>query len=255
MPFDPANNITGRVAKPPKGIVYGIGGVGKTTFAASAPVPYIIQTEEGSDEFNVTRSPLVTAWSDIFEIIKWIGTTDQPYKTLVIDSLDHAEPLLHKHLEAKHGMPLEKINGGFYRWRAAAATEWRDLDEALKKLRDRKNMAIIMLAHYKIKQVDDPRFDTYERIQLKLDEQASSLLYELNDFVGFLDFDKRAIATNDEDRKRIVSTGQRKLYLADNPAYQSKGRRGLPDSVDVPDHKKGGNPFEPFAKAFAEVSK
>jgi len=250
MPFDPSTITTGRINKPPKGIVYGIGGCGKSTFAAYAPNPFFIQTEAGSDEFDIARSPVVKDWKDIFEIIKWLGTTEHGHKTLVIDSLDHAEPLLHKHLEAEKNLPLEKINGGFYRWRAAAAVEWRDFDAALCKLRDKKGMAVIQLAHYKIKVIEDPRFDSYERIQLKLDEAASSLLYELNDFVGFLDCDKKAIQTNDEDRKRVVSTGQRKLFLSDNPAYQSKGRRGLPEFVDVADHKKGGNPFAAFAEAW-----
>ena len=38
---------SGRENKPPRIMVYGQEGVGKSTFGASAPAPIIIQTEDG----------------------------------------------------------------------------------------------------------------------------------------------------------------------------------------------------------------
>ena len=38
---------TGKEAQPPRIMIYGSEGVGKSTFAASAPKPIFIQTEDG----------------------------------------------------------------------------------------------------------------------------------------------------------------------------------------------------------------
>ena len=43
--------------KPPRVLAYGPPGVGKTTFAASAPSPIFIQTEDGADVVGAARFP------------------------------------------------------------------------------------------------------------------------------------------------------------------------------------------------------
>ena len=40
----------GRTPKPPRLLVYGTEGIGKSTFAAQAPHPIFVQTEDGLDE-------------------------------------------------------------------------------------------------------------------------------------------------------------------------------------------------------------
>ena len=43
---------TGRENKPPRIMLYGQEGVGKSTFGASAPAPIFIQTEDGLGEID-----------------------------------------------------------------------------------------------------------------------------------------------------------------------------------------------------------
>ena len=44
--------------KPPRILLYGVEGVGKTTFAACAPAPIFIRTEDGLGELEVPAFPL-----------------------------------------------------------------------------------------------------------------------------------------------------------------------------------------------------
>ncbi|WP_423830963.1 AAA family ATPase, partial [Staphylococcus pseudintermedius] len=43
-------------------LVWGVSGVGKTTFAAAAPNPIFLCTEEGAESLNVARFPLLTSY-------------------------------------------------------------------------------------------------------------------------------------------------------------------------------------------------
>ena len=52
------NIQTGRENKPPRIMIYGSEGVGKSTFGASAPGAIFIQTEDGLGEIDCRKFPL-----------------------------------------------------------------------------------------------------------------------------------------------------------------------------------------------------
>ena len=47
---------TARVVKPPKGIVYSMPGVGKSTFAAQSAAPYVLDCENGLSTVYVHKT-------------------------------------------------------------------------------------------------------------------------------------------------------------------------------------------------------
>lgn len=53
-----ANITTGRDNRPPRLMIYGQEGVGKSTFGANAPAPIFIQTEDGLGEIDCAKFPL-----------------------------------------------------------------------------------------------------------------------------------------------------------------------------------------------------
>jgi hypothetical protein len=57
------NIQTGRENKPPRIMIYGSEGVGKSTFGASAPKPIFIQTEDGLGEIDCAKFPLAKSVS------------------------------------------------------------------------------------------------------------------------------------------------------------------------------------------------
>ena len=52
------SKVTRNKAKTERVIIYGESGLGKTTFATSAPSPIVIQTEDGLGEIDVPCFPL-----------------------------------------------------------------------------------------------------------------------------------------------------------------------------------------------------
>ena len=227
------------VNKNPMMIVHGPIGIGKTSFAASAETPVILATEQGADFINCKRAK-IKDFNDMLEWIKLLATTENTYKTIIVDSLDHFEPMLLAQLVTDKGVPLDKINGGFFRWRSAAQEYWANFLLYLNKWQAKKCGSVILLAHNKVKDVLDPRTDTYSRYVLKLDDSATAYLTESVDLIGFMDQSIAVMDTNEDGRKRGVSNGKRRLYFAESPAYLSKRRPpGIPDYIELPSASEG----------------
>ena len=91
--------------KPPRILIYGVSGVGKTTLAASAPSPVFILTEDGLGALDVPHFSLATSFDDILQAQGALYTEPHEFKTVVVDSLDWLEPLVWKHVCERNGWP------------------------------------------------------------------------------------------------------------------------------------------------------
>ena len=90
-----ANVIKGKVEVPIAFLIYGVEGIGKSTFAAGAPSPIFIEPEsDGTARLDTQRFPRPEAWSDITDAVSSLTVDDHRFQTLVIDTLDAAEGLL-----------------------------------------------------------------------------------------------------------------------------------------------------------------
>ncbi|HHK41312.1 MAG TPA: oxidoreductase, partial [Planctomycetaceae bacterium] len=81
----------GKQPMPPRLVVYGTEGVGKSTFASQAPAPIFIQTEDGLAEIDCDRFPLSTTFDDVTAALSELHSEKHDYQTVVIDSLDWLE--------------------------------------------------------------------------------------------------------------------------------------------------------------------
>src|ERR1043165_5226016 len=93
----------GRVQLPHFVLVYGVDGVGKTTFAAEAPDCVFIGTEAGYGLLDVARFPTPRNFSEVLATVQLLINEKHEYKTLALDSLDWMEPLVHAHVSQKNG--------------------------------------------------------------------------------------------------------------------------------------------------------
>jgi len=221
--------------KPPFIVVYGQAGVGKTTLGAQAPNPVFLQTEAGEGTLEINAFPQVKDFAEALEAIATLIEHEHDYETLVIDSLDHLEPIIWKEVCKTQGIDsIEKL--GYGKGYVFALDYWRELMAALNALRAKKGMAVIMIAHTHIRKFESPDSDTYDRYEIKLHKKASGLVQESVDAVLFA---KHVVVTKKEDkgfgqtRVRGVSTGERVLCANEKPGFVAKNRYGLPDEIDL----------------------
>lgn len=221
--------------KPPIITIYGGHGVGKTTFGASAPSPIFLKTEDGLGKIRARAFPLVKSYTDMLKAIGTLYNGGHTLQTLVVDSLDHLEPLVWKHTSEINGWPNiehEKYGKGY----AAALDVWRELFAGFADLRDDRGMTIVLIAHCKIKRFESPETEAYDRYMPKLNEGASALVQELCDCVLFASEKVMTVSTDKGFGKKAtrgVGGEERVLYTAKRPAFLAKNRYDMPPELPL----------------------
>jgi len=134
---------SGKVKKPLICTVYGQPGVGKTSLASEFPKPVFICTESGTDNLDVFRLPQPQTWSDLLNMVDELLTEKHDFKTLVIDSLDFAEPLSFAEVCKEHN--VKSVSDLTYgKGYAAALEKWQFLFKKLSSLKEKMNVVFTL---------------------------------------------------------------------------------------------------------------
>jgi len=226
--------IKGKVKKSHLVLIYGIDSVGKSTFGAQAPNPIFLGSEDGTNNLDVARFPKsVSTWEQFMEALAELAREKHEYKTLVIDSLDWIEPVLHKMICDRHGvLSIELASGGYGKGYTEALGEWHKFIRALSLLRDGKGMNVVLIAHSEVIKFNDPATQTeYDRFQLKLHKKASALFREYVDSVLFANFE--VFSKKEGTKTRAYGDGVRMLYTERRPGFDAKNRFGIPFQIPL----------------------
>lgn len=241
----------GSARRMPRAILYGPHGAGKSTMLSSLPGAVIIQTEDGFDAINEEREdqglapipsfPVARSFGDVMSALEAICETEE-FSNLIIDSIDHMEPLVWAETCKRNGWATIETEG-FGKGYVAADIVWQEFFEGVRYLRDSKNMGVFMTAHAQIKTFNDPQRAAYDRYSLKLHKRASALAQEWADQVWFLEHDVAVSEIKEGMGKRTVgkSAGTRTLHTENNAAFDAKHRGTIPAKVSVP---KPPTPFD-----------
>ena len=118
----------GRVSRPPRLLLYGVEGIGKSSFASCAPHPIFIQTEDGLDEINCDKFPLATSLAEVTSTLGALQSEEHDFQTVCVDSLDWLERLIWDRVCQDFGVKsIEKADGGYARGYMHALTYWREI--------------------------------------------------------------------------------------------------------------------------------
>ena len=226
----PLDSITTGVdPKPPRIMIYGQEGVGKSTFAASAPKAVFIQTEDGLSEINTAKFPICTTYDEVIEQLKAIRDGEHEFQTLAIDSLDWLERIIWDRVCGDYGVKsIEKADGGYGKGYMYALTYWREIVKLLNEIRSKRQMAIILVAHAKVERFEDPEHPAYDRYQPRLHKAANSLICEWADAVLFATRRMRIDSTTGRAAPVGAGGGERVLRTNGSPAFNAKNRYSLP---------------------------
>lgn len=174
-------------------MVYGNGGVGKTTFASTAPKPLLVDCENGAKYFGMRGIKMDVAkvqdWSDmdgIFDIAK-----SGEYETIIIDPIGELMEKLKRFMISRGDKKNIMADGS----PTIAGWGWlKDtMRSTLKIIRD-SGVNLLIVAHVEEKEVDGTMVKR-PKVMTKLSEELIAFV----DIVGYME-----VVHSEGELKRII---------------------------------------------------
>ncbi len=248
MAFSLDSITNSKGSSPPRILIHGMPKVGKSTFFSKAPNTLYMQIEDGLKGLSVDHTPVMKTFTDVIEVLDVLLTQKHEYKTLVIDSADWLEQLIHQQVcENSNVKSIAKADGGYGNGFISALNIWRVFLDKLNLLNTEKKMIIGVICHSSVIKFNDPETEPYDIFSLKLHSSSKgtgsgNLLQEWSDVIGFAS--KEISVTNKgTDQQKIVratelkgkggSKASHKLHLVGEPAFVAGNRYSLPKCINL----------------------
>lgn len=232
-------------------ILYGDGGIGKTTLALYAPAPVLIDLDQSAGNIlHIHKSPDVmepTTWNDLMNSLAlgshWNG------RTIVIDNLSRAEELASRCvLDTNFGGDAGRFTD-FGRGANQTYIKMKALHELLEK-HYAAGRSVICLAHAQIEEGINESGDNWKRKSIKLNASANSntrqLFFTWADTVGYLHMPGKTLANG----VRQADQDSRVVAFASGGSIEAKARPAGLTSKRLSTVGTGGGPDSDQAVSF-----
>lgn len=236
--------------KPPRILVYGVPGIGKTSLGLAAPKPFFLRTEDGLDgkmpdgkgmmevlaENGGIAGPVCKTFEEVLEQLVALANEEHDFQTLVVDSVDWLEPLLQAYTAKEGGHKSIEDEGYGKGYLKAKENFYTKYLGGINHLRDEVGMTILQIAHSAVVKHNDPEVDPYDRYEIKMHKHTSGLVQEHSDCILFANYKIATTKTDVGFNKKVnraVGTGERVLQTTDRPTQLAKNRYAMPDTIDM----------------------
>ena len=228
-------------ASPPRILIHGQEKSGKSTWASQSPNPIFIRTEDGLNGIDANAFPLATKYNEVREALLALITQPHDFKTVVIDSADWLERIIHDQICTNENVKtLAKAGGGYGNGYLIAMSYWKEVLTMLDDLNKRLGMIVIVICHSAITTINDPETESYDVATLKLHSPkkgtgASDLFAEWADVIGYA---KRPIIVtkNDSGDHKAIDSGtnvMNELVIGKTATCVSGNRYSLPSKIPL----------------------
>lgn len=214
-------------------LVYGNGGVGKTTFGSTAPKPLLVDCENGAKYFGLRGIKMdvakISTWSDmegLFDIAK-----SGEYKTIIIDPIGELMEKLKRYMVMKGDKKLVQSDGS----PSMAGWGWlKDtMRSTIKILRD-SGVNLLLVAHVS-EDKDEEKLVKRPMIMTKISDEIVNMV----DIVGFM----QVIQVDGEEKRIIMVDPSSDKYVAKDRTGQL-GKIIPPNFSDIIDACQGTKTFK-----------
>lgn len=231
--------------RPTAGVIYGMPGIGKTSFAASSPNPIFVtgQFDQGVETLkstgqlpeDVPNLPPCKTLADFYSQVDAIANGEHDRKTLVVDNLGDILTLLHDEI-LRRDFNGDKVAYSAYEVgaRVNAPNEMRQVLISLDRIRDR-GMSVLLVCHATAREIKDPSSANYDKWTPDISKYCWSIINRWADLVLFQNFVTHVVGTNKEETKKGKARGgqERVMYCTNHAAYEAKNRHNLPDELSM----------------------
>jgi hypothetical protein len=230
---------------------------GKTSWATHAPSPIFVMTEGETGLLSLLESGRVPetphfpedckTWGELFSNCQAVLNEPHDYKTLVLDTSNGAERLLANYvLESDFQGMMSGKNGfaSYGKGHEACIPHWTRFLQLLDQIRTKRKMLIVLLAHAKIKSVNNPEGEDYDQIRPEGIDKLWTLTHKWADAIIAGTYQ---LTVKDD---KVRGGGARQLRTTPSHAVVAGNRYGLPDVIQC-----GGDAKSAWANFQAAVVK
>lgn len=224
--------------RPFRMLLYGVAGIGKSTFAACAPDPLFIQTEDGLINIDCLKMKLCKKFDDILTDLKAVYKLKGKVKTIVIDTLDWLEQLatveILKGAEAKKNNYTTLAQFPYGKGGMELIPYATRVLNYLKYLYE-EGFNVILIAHTKPEKVVNPDGSDYDQHSPRLNKNINNIFKEWVDIIGFCNFSFVTKETTEKMTKTVkavetkVEGYSRVITLTGKPSIVAKCRYKMND--------------------------
>ena len=200
-------------------LLYGEGGVGKTTFGSTAPKPILADCEGGAKYFGLRGISM-----DVAQIEKWSDMKDflevvKDYETIIIDPIGELMDKLKRFMINMGDSKLVQKDGS----PTMAGWGWlkKTMRDYLKVLRD-SGKNVLIIAHLD-ERPDEDRIVKRPKVETKISDEIVAMV----DVVGYM-----TVINDEGNDKRII------IVDPSNDKYTAKDRTGQLGKIIEPDFTK-----------------
>lgn len=245
-----------RSTLPDRIVLYGVEGVGKTTWAAQAKKPVFLCAEDGIRNLEATKllSPTgeaIRSWPDVTGALEDLLKEPHDFETLVIDTADWLEPIIKNEVVAAHFEASEAKFDAFGRGYNMALTYWRKLLDLLDRLRSDRRMEVVILAHAQLRAEESPSIGVEVKrygMKIKGSEKCSpsALMSEWCDSLLFATFEEMK-RESETGKVKGNPTGRRVVKTQRGMMWSAKTRWKIPAEIPLS--------YEAYAKHRGTISR
>ena len=206
----------------PKGIVYGLPGIGKTTFGAGKG-GLILDTENVASHVVCDRTPYLPDWPAIQQWLDALVIGGHPYGAIVIDSADWLLRRAEEHVAGVDGsaigmrQTLNRALGGYGNGKLVLKNYvYQYLLPTLDRIVN-SGVAVILLAHATRREITTIDGITTEKSAPEIHPDLVNTMIEWSDFVG----------------AAHMAPGGRQLILNETNQLLAKNRYGISDPIPL----------------------
>lgn len=227
------NVTSGIVARPVKCCVYGVEGIGKSTFASKFPDPLFFDLDKGTARLNVKRVTDIQSWPQLMQSVEEVWKNPGLCRTLVIDTADAAERLCISHICAKKeksGIEDFSYGSGYSYLVEEFARFLLHLETCVTQ-----GINVVILAHAVLKTITMPeemgQYDHWElKLSTKTTNKVAPLVKEWADMLFFANYETILVEDGKLKKKKAMG-GKRMMWTSHTTFADAKNRFGLPEKM------------------------
>lgn len=236
-----------RPAPPPRVLVLGEPGVGKTTLARDLGA--VILPLESGHQYLAPPAPVLAPASGVLPdfdsvlyCLRRLRAEAHPWRVVCLDTLDALERLVWAKTISEHNATETKkvanIEGfGYGKGFVAALSHWQVLLTELDALRLERGVLPLLLAHPRQRETRDQDLCDYTTWDLDLNPRAAALVRGWADAVWFAGFQRhyetRGVAKETKENVPIKTLLARELRCAPAPGAATKSRVPAPPVLQL----------------------